>query len=451
MPLLQELAHFVSPSEFSMGVDAQPFLSQGVIDTLGCIVLGASEESALKAMRAARTFGGMEGSSAVYGTGFSASKPVAAFLNAVAGHAFDFDDWEISGNTHPSVVLVSALLAVADSKTSAQHLADGYLAGYEVIARLGEALTLEHYKQGWHSTATLGAVGAAASVARLLGGDATVTLNAMSLAISRAVGYTCQFGTDAKPLQAGFAAETGVIAAHLAAAGATGQAHILSHERGMGALMANVSSTRMDEIAARLDKDKPAFAQYGLAIKPWPNCSYAHRVMTAAREMIGRLPAEDPITAIDLYLPDFHASILPFDAPTTKREAMFSLPFAVAMMFEEKGLTLDHLTSSSWHRPPIVALMKKTSIHPLKVSKPHLNYDPDQPDRVKVTLQSGLAIEQSCVYPLGAMQNPMSYDQVMEKFHANVVGLSGCAFDKIGGWIDQTLVLDAFSSLHKGR
>ena len=51
----------------------------------------------------------------------------------------DFDDWEIPGNTHPTVVLLPALLAVANETTRGADLAQAYLAGFEVIARLGQS------------------------------------------------------------------------------------------------------------------------------------------------------------------------------------------------------------------------------------------------------------------------------------------------------------------------
>ena len=216
---LTRLARFVAEDPLEADAATLAILRDGVIDILGCIRAGVNTDVAVKAREGIRAMGPSNGAASLIGTGMKTAAPQAAFLNAVAGHALDFDDWEVLGNTHPTVVLLPALLAIAKLETSGRDLARAYLGGFEVIARMGEGMNFEHYDMGWHSTATLGAPAAAAACCRLMGLSVETTADAMSFAISMASGYICQFGSHAKPIQAGHAARVGIEAAFLAQQG----------------------------------------------------------------------------------------------------------------------------------------------------------------------------------------------------------------------------------------
>jgi 2-methylcitrate dehydratase PrpD len=132
---------------------------------------------------------------------------------AVAGHVLDFDDLHMESTTHISAVCVPTALATGGG-------ARGYLAAAGVMARLGTALGWPHYSAGWHATCTAGAPASAAGAAVALGLTAEQVATAIALAVPGAGGVQRAFGTDAKSRQVGFAVETGIRAARLAAAGA---------------------------------------------------------------------------------------------------------------------------------------------------------------------------------------------------------------------------------------
>ncbi|MEM8645651.1 MAG: MmgE/PrpD family protein [Pseudomonadota bacterium] len=443
-PSLARLGRFVAEDPLELDDGLLETIRTGVIDSFGCILAGARHPLSGQALEAAGALG-LEGDRPAYGTGALVSKPAAALLNAAAGHAVEFDDWEVPGNTHPSIVLLPALLAVADEGTSGRQLAQAYLAGFEVIARLGEGLNFEHYDRGWHSTATLGAIGAAGAVSRLLGLSAEATTGALSLAISRSAGLTCQFGSAAKALQAGFAAETGVSSAHYAKAGLFGQAHALDHPFGFRALMAGTQQERLDEAMARLGTGY-ALAEHGLVIKPWPSCGYTHRLMTAALELAPHLMDLGEVERVDLHLPDFHAKILPFKQPQSRAEALFSAPFVASMGLATQRLRLTDLEEDAWRRPEVQHLISQTEVHPFAPTRPHLNYDPEEPDRMVLTLRGQEQLEARCSFPLGAPQNPMSAAQIEGKFRDNAPHLAACHAGRVFEWISETAVIDVFAS-----
>ncbi|MEX0350081.1 MAG: MmgE/PrpD family protein [Paracoccaceae bacterium] len=431
---LTRIGSFLAEDPLEVDDATLNILRAGVIDTLGCVHAGVQTDVARRARKGITAMDSV-GPAAVIGTDLKVARPQAAFLNAVAGHALDFDDWEIPGNAHPTVVLLPALLALSGPNTHGSDIARAYIAGFEVIARLGEAMNFEHYQAGWHSTATLGAPAAAAACARLLGLSAQKATNALSLAISAASGFTCQFGSNAKPVQAGFAARAGVEAACLSKAGLTGQAHVLDHPKGIAALMGGLDHDRLAKSLNKLGQPY-ALAEHGLVLKPWPSCGYTHRIMTCAVRLRDRIPL-DQVARIDLHLPNFHAAVLPFEQPSNRPEALFSLPFVAAMGLYYGDLTLADLENRRWAVPQVADLIGKICIHPFDPTQPDLNYSEEDPDRMVITMRDGTTREAACAYPLGAPQAPMRSGQLWAKFIANAGPVSDARLAKLQSWPDQ--------------
>ena len=417
-------------------------IAPAIADCFGCILAGAQSEVAQRVTRAVAAFG--PGPVPLYGTSQTLSAPYAAQVNAAAGHAWDLDDWEEPGNTHPTVVLLPALLAAASlRRASGAELLAAYAVGTEIIMRLGEALTLDHYARGFHSTATLGTIGAAGAVACLLQLDRTQTAQALSLSVSQATGYTVQFGSNAKPLQAGWAARNGLEAAALAAQGVTGQARVLDHARGFAGLMGTCDPDRFDEALSKLGAPW-ALSEYGLVLKPWPSCGYTHRLMTAALEL--REGLQDrlaDIVSIHARLPDFHAEILPFHHPATRAEALFSIPACVGQALATGGLTLTDSEAGFWMRPEVEHLIGRTRVTADPARRPHLNYDPDQPDELRIELRDGTVLLAHCAYPLGASQHPMAPEQLAAKY-AGLTSQPAETFTRLLHWPDAPDVSDFF-------
>ncbi len=437
------LGEFVATASLNPLDSTRKTVRNSVIDAFGCMLGGVRVPAVVATINALRSLGAGQGSAPVFGTRHRAPVHTAAMLNAMAGHALEFDDWEAPGNTHPSVVLLPALLAVTNSDTTGSDLLMAYLAGFEVIARLGEALNFEHYDAGWHSTATLGSLGATASVARLCGLSPIRTTHALSIAVSRAAGLTCQFGSDAKALQAGFAAENGVVCAALAAEGVTGNPDVLEHPRGMAALMSGVPTERIRVALEKLG-DPLAVEQYGVLIKPWPSCGYTHRIMRCACDLGNAKIDTAAIRIIDLQLPDFHAAILPFRHPRDRSEALFSLPFVAAMGLRYGNLTLDDLAEQRWQEPDIVRLIDCVAIHPFKPSQPARNYDPLEPDRMRITLNEGRQMEAVCGAAPGTPENPLSDEDVVEKFRHNAGPIGDGSLEALLVWPETSGVLSLF-------
>jgi 2-methylcitrate dehydratase PrpD len=149
--------------------------------------------------------------------------PLAATLvNGAASHALDYDDVNLAMPGHPTVAVLPGLLALAEQKRSrGRALIEAFVAGYEAQCRIGAALRPGHYNLGFHATGTVGAFGAAAACARLLGLDGEAVARALGIAATQAAGLKSMFGTMCKPFHAGKASENGLRAARLATRGFT--------------------------------------------------------------------------------------------------------------------------------------------------------------------------------------------------------------------------------------
>ena len=435
---LQRISRHIAQTRFEPNAQSQGYLRNAFIDVYGCMLSGAKQPVAVKTRQALLASGQIHPHAAavIYGTEYRATPGAAAMANAIAGHALDFDDWEVPGNTHISVVLVPAILAASHGASLTGEAAmNAYLAGYETIAVIGAAINLEHYDLGWHSTATIGAIGAAAAVARLLELDSEQTANALAIATSRALGYNAQFGSEAKPVQVGFAVDGGIIAAQMAAAGITGQLHMLEHATGMAAMMSHADLERVNDSISRTGKSL-AIDEHCIIFKPWPCCGYTHRIMTGMLQLRANGMDVSGIDHIELHLPDMHAGILPFKQPQNQSEALFSLPYCAAMALLSGNLTLADIENQSWQREDVKRLITKISVHAFKPERPELNYDPQQPDRIIVDCTNGRH-HLEVPYPLGSPQVPVSQQQLKQKFSLNA-GLdeekSDVVWQRLQGW-----------------
>ena len=415
---IEQLACFVAEAEISPDEGTIGVVRDALIDTLGCMLVGARQPVAEKTRRTLASWG--RGAAIVLGTDVCLPAPWAAMANTVASHAVEFDDWEIPGNTHVSCVLFPALLAVAATQPcSGRAIVEAYIAGFEVIARVGEAVNFDHYANGWHATATLGAMGAAAAVARLTELDRIETGNALSIAVSQAVGYISQFGSNAKPIQAGNAAKAGVVAAALAKNGLSGQLDVLEHATGFNHLMGHGDIERFWRNFRQPGKPL-ALVEYGIVLKPYPTCGYSHRTIDNVFALRSKLPADiSQIARITASLPDFHAAIMPFQQPTNRNEALFSLPFCAALALARGDVTLADIDAEAWTDATIVDLIAKVEMQSRQPKNPALNYDPDDPDWLEIEVQDGTIYRTELAFPLGTPQNRMTSEQIMQKFLSN--------------------------------
>ncbi|MFE9445738.1 MmgE/PrpD family protein [Streptomyces sp. NPDC006602] len=264
--------------------------------------------------------------------GASVGARSAALANATAIHALDFDDWLPAGGLHPSAPLLPAALAQAESAppsasgdATGRRLLTAYIAGFEAQARIGAAMAPGHYAAGFHPTATVGTFGAAAAVAHQLGLGPAAIQRAWGLAATQAAGLRAVFGTMGKPLQVGRAAETGLLAARLAAAGATAPADAVFGPRGF----ATTHSSTIDLTPAMVPFAEQWYLR-DVLFKRHAACFGTHATINALLELRRGV---DPtrVDAIELTVPELLRTVCAIPLPRTPLEAKFSLAFTAAL------------------------------------------------------------------------------------------------------------------------
>jgi 2-methylcitrate dehydratase PrpD len=417
--LTRNLGEFVARLEFAhIPTAAVDTAKRGFIDCVGVMFAGR-EEPVVKLLRENLIFGSQPESHFLF-TDQKTNSPEAALLNAAAGHALDYDDVAIDG--HPSVVLVPATLAEGERLgASGAELLAGYVAGYEVWAELVSRDADKYHARGWHPSAVFGALAAAAAGARLAKLDAGRATHALAAAASMAGGLTANFGSMMKPLQVARAAQSGLIAARLAAKGFTASPDALEHRGGFLNAFSPAGRVRAGgELAAGRDWH---ILKNGLNIKRYPVCYALHRSIDGLVSLLSanRIKNES-VKEVELSIGKFQAGMLRHSRPQNALDAKFSAEFAAASAVLAGRVGLAELSDGFVRSAPVQQMLAKVKVRP--VDDP----DPDDPlfsrsDSVRVTLADGTVLAGGPVtHALGHARNPIGPGALRTKFEDCVGG-----------------------------
>jgi 2-methylcitrate dehydratase PrpD len=265
-----------------------------LIDGLGVMLAGATTRGSGIVRDYIRAGGARDEATVFAPEPFRCSAAAAALANGASGHAMDFDDTQLSTTadrifgllTHPTLPPLAAALAVGErDRVSGLRFLEAFLIGFEVECKIAEAIHPNHYKKGFHSSGTIGTFGAAAAAAKLLGLQPEAVAHALAIAASLSAGIRVNFGTMAKPLHVGRAAENGVMAAELAARGFTGGADALDGPWGFFAVFSSGGGFDADRIVGQLGAPY-SILNPGVSIKPYPCGVLGHPSMDAMRTLV---------------------------------------------------------------------------------------------------------------------------------------------------------------------
>src|SRR5205814_1828478 len=300
---------------------------QCVLDYYGVALAGADDPLATILLDELAEAGGAAQASII---GHQAKLPAlsAALVNGAIGHALDYDDVNLAMPGHPSVAILPGLVALAEQRHSTgREVIAAFVAGYETACRVGMALRPGHYGSGFHATGTVGAFGAAAACARLLGLDAEATAQALGIAGTQAAGLKSQFGPMCKPFHAGKAAQNGLLAARLAARGFSSRADIIECVQGFALTHGPDFSPE-----AALATPEAGLHLFANLFKYHAACYLTHAPIECARQLREqhRLTPE-AITGITLRLDTSCERVCNIPAPVDGLQSKFSLRQTVAM------------------------------------------------------------------------------------------------------------------------
>lgn len=340
------------------------------------------------------------------------SPELAGLVNGTFAHALDFDDSNHPLYGHPSCHLVPAMLAVGEEcGASFGDALTAYIAGFEVDAALAGAMNMAHYETGFHSTGTIGTIGAAAAAARTMGLDSETTRRALGIATSRAAGIRANTGTMTKPLHAGAAAMSGIQAARLAVRGWDADLTALESDLGFCSVFMGRAAGTPVEFAAQLGKTWSLLDPVGLAIKPYPSCGASHPAVQAALAVHAEL-GDDEIEQVRVGVSDLAPKLLVHNMPATGNEARFSAQYTVAAALVRGHLDLSDFTPDAVTDPVVRAVMRRMAV---VVDDRHRDRT-EFPASVEVHTASGRRIERTIEIARGKNADPMSDAELEAKF-----------------------------------
>src|SRR5882762_7911485 len=193
-----------------------------IIDTVAAGICGSTLPwSRIVIDYAERT--GPGGNCHILGRGSAVQAPAAALANGALAHAFELDSLTRPGaGAHPGATVLPPALAVAQQQRGlrGRALIAAFVAGNEVMIRIGRATGHTNEARGFHAPGTTGPFGGAVAAGHLLRLDAAVMTNALGIAGSLCGGlleFARGDGGMVKRLHLGRASEAGVLAASLAA------------------------------------------------------------------------------------------------------------------------------------------------------------------------------------------------------------------------------------------
>ena len=397
-----------------------------ILDTLGAGLAGATSEEARRALAAVLAIEG-SGPTVVWGTRLKLSPRNAALVNGTAAHAFELDD--TGGCDHSGAVVLPAALAaldIAERPVSGAEFILAIVLGYDLARRVldGFGGYPAHNEPGWHSTGTCGTFGAAVASARILGLDAARTAAAISTAASFSGGLWAFIhdGAMTKRLHAGRAAEGGLLAAQLAAAGVTGPMRVFNDVWG-GFFK---TYAHRPPIADALLRDLGSDWRIRIAaIKPYASCRDTHAAVDAVRRILARHSLRpDDISEVRVRANAFLNGMVGGYDCATLPAAQMSLPYAVAAAIVFRANGLSAYAAERRHDPELLAMIERVTIviDPSVVSSAQSS--------LSLHLRNGTAIEEPTAIPLGAPENPVDDRALMCKFvelAGLVVGGEECA------------------------
>ncbi len=300
-------------------------------DTLSATVAGATSDVVKPLTSYLNAHQALEANKLVLGTNLKTSAELAALVNGTMAAALEFDDVLSLMPGHPSAVVLAALMATDQAlESSGQEVLDAYAVGVEAGARIAQAMTLDHYKRGFHVTGTIALFSAVAALGRILKLSPEMVKQSLGLAASMSSGIQGNFGTMTKPLHSGWAARNAVAAVSLVCNGLTACDSIFEAEGGFFASYGSDNS-HQDRMPAEFGQPW-IFDEPGVTLKLFPCCYASHRGMDGLIELMAALKIQaSDIRKIECLTPPGGLIPLKFDRPQTHFESLFSFPYALAV------------------------------------------------------------------------------------------------------------------------
>lgn len=381
-----------------------------ILDALGCD-LGCSTLPPGQIMLSFVRSLGDRPEASVIGADFRASAINAALANGTLGHGDEVDDAFVPFG-HPAAMVVTAALAVGEKEhRSGKEMMTAVVLGYDLASRLARAnLGIQVLKdRHFHASSVAGSLCAAGVAGKMLGLDEKRLDAALSLASSQASGLMSFLHEDehmTKSFQTGLAARNGVTAAYLAHAGYRPAPASAALEGRDGVFAAFAGSMNAKAILAELGQ---RFDIMDTALKSY---SAGHPIHAAVDALL-KILSEKNLTAAEVREIVVRSPRWALDIVGNAPTPSINLPYCVAVAAYDRKLFWEQFTPERQADPKVQELKGRVRA----VADPELSKG-ELVDAaiVEVVTGAGQRFTEQVTYPIGHPRNPMSQQQVEQKF-----------------------------------
>lgn len=384
-----------------------------LVDACACLIAGANEPATLIARQYAQTWGA-PGSSTLLGSGGSQSDAYhAAMVNGVALTVHEYDDINNTTIGHPSGPVLPAALALGEElNASGAEVLLAYITGIEVYSLMGRAVSPEHNKQGWNSTASLGIFGAVGAAAKLLKLDDKHFAWALAMAASESSGLKGNSGTMTKPLHAGRAAAKGILCARLAGLGFDANPEVLETKGGFADVTAG-NTVHWDNVHRAIQERNSEFINIGLTMKPWPSCRATHNGIDAMLQLVKEndLNVADIDEVVCTVLP-YIKDIVRYEVVDDPTQGRFSMHYCLALAMSRRAVTMGDFEGTEITDPELRTAMEKVRI---VVDDSGVYFDQHGKTIVELRSKDGIVYTRTVVHAKGEPENPLTAQEQEEK------------------------------------
>lgn len=395
--------------------------ARSLLNWMGCAVGGSRHETVERALAALAPFSG-PAEATVLGRGERLDIMLAALMNGITSHTFDFDDTHLKTVIHPSGPVAAAILALAERRpVSGREFLHAFILGVETECRIGNSIYPDHYDVGWHITGTAGVFGAAAAAGRLLGLNEQQMTWALGTAATQASGLREMFGTMCKPFHPGNAARNGLMSALLAQQNFTSSNQGIEAKRGFAHVLA--TAFKPQEITERLGETWEVVLN---TYKPFACGIVIHPTIDGCIQLRNehKLAAED-IAAIALKAHPLVLELTGKRTPQVGLEGKFSVYHSAAVAIIHGAAGEAQYTDACVRDPRVSALRDRVTAS----ADPGVHEDQV---RITITLKDGRTLEKSVAHAIGSLERPMSDADLEAKFRSLAHGvLSNAETDRL--------------------
>ncbi len=396
-----------------------------VLDVIGLSLAGGTTPFGASVRRAASLYPGQ--GSRLWGTEETCSVLGAALINGALSQALEYDDTHNESIVHMSSPSVAAALALVDDlNAGGRELITAVAISNEIACRAGSVAPSQFHKRGFHPSALFAPFGIACLGSSMLRLDADKIANALGIVGSFASGLVqCWVdGTQSKFLHPGWAAQSGIVAAKLAAEGATGPAEVFEGRWGLFASHLQTDEPVCDlgrltvDLGNRWDSRNASF-------KPFPAAHVIHPYISAILRLRSKhaLKPEQVARVICPVAPYIVGIVCEPLAekrrPLTDSHGRVSLQFTLAEALVTGVLGRHSYAEQSLRDPVILSIADRIEY----IEDGSLPGPEQFKGIVRIELTDGTVLEEIEEYNRGSAGNPMTEAEIVAKFRENTDGV----------------------------